>query len=80
MDGRVYVSSGRPNRDEKKMIEELTNAVNKLKEKNPVEYMNFRPATNKFELREWYKKYCIEDAERLKVLMKLQVTRTLKRI
>ena len=63
MDGRVYVSSGRPNRDEKKMIEELTNAVNKLKEKNPVEYMNFRPATNKFELREWYKKYCIEDAE-----------------
>ena len=63
MDGRVYVSSGRPTRDEKKMIEDLTQAVNKLKEKNPVEYMNFRPATNKYELREWYKKYCIEDAE-----------------
>jgi hypothetical protein len=63
MDGRVYVSSGRPNRDEKKMIEDITRAVSKLKETNPAEYMNFRPATNKLELREWYKKYCIEDAE-----------------
>lgn len=63
MDGRVYVSSGRPTRDEKKMIEDLTNAVSKLKDSNPAEYMNFRPATNKYELREWYKKYCIEDAE-----------------
>lgn len=63
MDGRVYISSGRPTRDEKKMIEDITNAVNKLKQTNPAEYANFRPATNKFELREWYKKYCIEDAE-----------------
>lgn len=60
---RVYISSGRPTLDEKRMIQSISDAVNKLKQTDPAEFTNFRAATNKLELREWYKKYCIEDAQ-----------------